>query len=96
MPKFFFIPRENKAYKVETDKDNQTYAYHVQIFMRAESGAFIHARGRDMLGDEETAARIITAMGGLPSTSQKYMEMLKDYFAADKKVREWFIKTYNL
>lgn len=96
MAQYFFIPTDNKAYKVVTEKEDVTWAYHVQIKMNPNSGAFIHSRGRDALGNPAQAAKIIAAMGGLPSTEAKYIAMLKDYFAADKKVREFFIKSYNL
>lgn len=93
---YFFHPDANKSYKLDTDAKGNSWIYYVQVKQFPDTGSFVHARGRDAVNSQATARKLIEAMGGLPSTEAKYIAMLKDYFAIDKKVREHFIKIFNL
>ncbi len=96
MVNFYFHPDQNKAYKINTEADGQTFLYYVQVKKFFDTKAFIHARGRDAVASEAIARQLIEAQGALPYTEEKYLSMMKDYFAIDKKVREQFIEKYKL
>ena len=96
MVNYYFHPHDNKGYKISKEGEEHTYIYYVQVKFFDKTKAFIHVRGRDAVASEGMARQLLEAQGALPSTEGKYISMLKDYFAIDKKVREKFIETYKL
>lgn len=93
---YYRDPEQHKSYKVEPGKPGRpTYIYWVQVHKDFGTGAFIHARGRDVVDHPDKAKHLLEATAK-PATEQHYINALKDYFAIDKKVREQFIETYKL
>lgn len=93
MPLYFRSDAQNKTYKLDESEDI-CYIYYVQV--SATRHSFTHARGRDHVRDLETAKKLMETLEAVPVSEQDYISALKDYFAIDKKVREQFIKSYNL
>ncbi|WP_289030721.1 hypothetical protein [uncultured Algoriphagus sp.] len=93
MERYFVDPSKKKTYKLrETDQGAQLYW--VQVYQFAD-GSFIHSRGMDRL---ESFAKGLEVCGLLAKEASEsdYIEALKEYFSIDKKIREAFIKNYNL
>jgi len=87
--------KQRKTYKVDTTSEkDEAYIYWVQVHM-FDDGAFVHARGRDVVQGKYKAKEILEVTAA-PSTEKEYISSLKDYFAIDKKVRGQFIKQYEL
>lgn len=93
MDQYFRHTTENKVYKVSQQKE-RILIYWVGIY-GLPGGGFFHGRGADSLNSMEAALELMKHLAK-PSTEDDYITMLKDYFAADKKVREQFIKTFKL
>lgn len=68
--------------------------YWVAVY-RTDAGGFFHGRGADAVADLATGKKLLEMMAQ-PAKEKDYINALKDYFAIDKKIREQFIKTYNL
>jgi hypothetical protein len=93
MDQYFRHNTENKVYKVSQQKD-KILIYWVAIY-GLPGGGFFHGRGADSLDDIKKALDLMHYLAK-PSTEDDYITMLKNYFAADKKVREQFIAKYKL
>lgn len=90
---YFHSVQQSKFYKL-TQQGDRVLIYWVSVYAIG-GGGFFHGRGADPVSDIDTGLKILQAMAN-PSTEEAYIQALKDYFAADKKVREQFIKAYNL
>jgi hypothetical protein len=87
--------QQRKTFKLDTSSnDKVAFVYWVQVHMES-NGAFIHARGRDVISIKDKAEEILKETA-TATTEKEYIEALKDYFAIDKKVREQFISQYKL
>lgn len=86
---------QKKTYKLDrSDKEDKALLYWVQVRIQP-NGGFIHARGCDVISGRDRAQTLMEATA-LPTTEEDYIGALKDYFAADKRVREQFIDHYKL
>ncbi|PRY90594.1 hypothetical protein [Mongoliibacter ruber] len=94
MAKYFRSDSQRKTYKLEMSISGKALLYFVSVTAQND-GSFLHARGCDVFKHESTALEIMETIA-VPATEDDYLTALKDYFAIDKKVREAFIKTYNL
>jgi|GEM_PF-3298665 len=93
MDLYFRSPTTQRTYKLVQDEE-LVYLYYVQV--SATKHSFTHARGRDYVQNMDMARQMMKTMDAHPVKEQDYINALKDYFAIDKKVRDQFIKTYNL
>lgn len=95
MISYFTDLEQKKTYKLDLSaKEDKALLFWVQVRVE-HHGGFTHARGCDVVLDKQAAKKILQTTA-LPTTEQAYITALKDYFAADKKVREQFIAHYNL
>lgn len=95
MNSYWIDEQQKKILKLDCDpKKEEARVYWVQV-CATEGGGFIHARGCDVVSVQEKAEEILR-LTAEPAQEQDYITALKDYFAADKKVREQFIKTFKL
>jgi hypothetical protein len=90
---YYYSSRQSRHYKL-SQQDDRVLIYWVSVY-RTDGGGFFHGRGADAVADLPTGKKLLEMMAE-PSTEQDYINALKDYFAIDKKVREQFIKAYNL
>ena len=93
MHTYFWCPSQQRTYKL-VQEENHVYLYYVQV--SATTHSFVHARGRDVVTSMDIAQQVMGTLEAKPVKEQDYINALKDYFAIDKKVREQFIKAYNL
>jgi len=91
--RYYFSEDQKKAYKLEsTESGAKLFWVTVCLF---QDGSFHLSRGCDLLDSYDKGLAACEAMAD-PSTEEKYLNYLKDYFGVDKQVREAFIKKYNL
>lgn len=91
--RYYHDAETNRTLKL-TSSGDKTLLYWVQC-QGDGSGQFIHSRGCDVLQNRSKGLKVCEAIAQ-PSTEARYKQGLMDYFAADKAVREAFIKKYNL
>lgn len=97
MTLYYRSEQQRKVYKLIQTTSNEgtkVLIYWVSIYS-TEGGGFFHGRGADVVESLEMGQKMLEYLGK-PTTEKDYIDSLKDYFAADKKVREQFIKAYNL
>lgn len=91
-PFFLKNPRRKEVIKVVEEQNGFVQFYYVQTF-GYDNGGFICRRGLDNTRKDLADCYL---EGFDPATEQDYIEALKEYFGADKKLRDHFIKLYNL
>ncbi len=79
-PIFWKSPFENKVYMQDSD---HSYFYVQVIGMK--DGGYMHHRGKAVMPAVHLSELV-------PATHLDYINMMKDYFAADKKLRDKFIE----
>ena len=93
MERYFVDEGKRKYYKLqENNQGASLYWVHVAGF---EDGSFVHSRGMDKLESFEKGLEVCGLLAK-PCQESDYIDALKGYFSADKKVREHFIQKYNL
>lgn len=90
---YYYSGQHSRHYKL-SQQGERTLIYWVSVYS-TDGGGFFHGRGADAVADLPTGRKLLEMMAE-PATEQDYINALKDYFAIDKKVREQFIRTYNL
>ena len=85
---------QHKIYKLHQDKKGGVMLFWVSVWKDAH-GNFHHGRGGDAMPSWEKGKEVCDIMAQ-PASESDYIDALKDYFAIDKKIREAFIKQYNL
>lgn len=94
MEQFFKSESRRRIYKLQRDPSGKATLFWVSVW-KDEEGNFQHGRGGDAMPSWEQGLEVCKLMA-LPATESDYIDALKDYFAIDKKIREAFIKKYNL
>lgn len=90
---YFRSESQRRIYKLAQEND-RTFLYWVTVW-KVEDGTFHHGRGADRLANWEKGLELCQLLA-VEATEEDYITGLKDYFAADKNVREQFIQKYNL
>jgi hypothetical protein len=93
MERYFVDPGKKKTYKLR-EIEAGAQLYWVQVY-QYEDGSFIHSRGMDRVESFEKGLEVCGLLAK-DATEADYIEALKEYFGIDKKIREAFIKNYNL
>jgi hypothetical protein len=93
MTVYYRCSSQNKVYKL-VPSNNTCLIYWVAVFGE-KSGRFFHGRGADVVENYDMGLKFLELMG-TPTTEEDYLKELKNYFAADKIVREQFIKAFKL
>jgi hypothetical protein len=90
---YFRSLKQNKVYKLDDHPSGAIFLW-ISVFGHP-NGSFIHGRGADIINDKSLALQLCNKMA-LPISEEEYLDEMKNYFAADKKLREQFIKKYSL
>jgi hypothetical protein len=91
---FFRSTTQRRIYKLHLDPSGKTMLFWVSVW-KDQEGNFQHGRGGDTMPSWERGMEVCQLMAE-PIQESDYIDALKDYFAIDKKIREAFIKKYNL
>ena len=91
-PFFLKSPGRKEVIKVVEERNGFVLFYYVQT-LGYDNGGFICRRGLDNTRKDLADCYLQNFQ---PATEWDYIEALKEYFGADKKLREHFIKEYNL
>jgi hypothetical protein len=86
---YFYSESSDKFFALKME-NNEIRLYWVSV-KGDKSRSFLHARGADTFPSLEMALKFLNLVA-VPSNESVYIEAIKDYFAADKKLRELFIK----
>lgn len=83
---------KKEVIKVVEERNGFVQFYYVQS-LGYDNGGFICRRGMDSTRKDLADCYL---QNFLPATEADYVNALKEYFGADKKLRDHFIKEYNL
>ncbi|MFN3802173.1 hypothetical protein [Belliella pelovolcani] len=93
MEEYYYSAHQNKHFKLSEEKGRVTLSW-VAVYKK-DCGGFFHGWGVDVLESIDLGKKLMQETAE-PSSIEKYITAMKDYFAIDKKVRLQFIEKYKL